>query len=274
MGPSGTGKTEIMKNIVQYLNIPFFQADATAYTKAGYVGKDVNSILLGLLRAANNDLELAQKGLIIIDEIDKKALNANDDVSGKAVLHSLLKILDREVIEVDTDYHNSVLFDTSNLTVALVGSFQELYEAKTKFKNKPIGFTSTLDTNKPKFTLTDEELIKYLGPELFGRIGMKTSTNHLSLKDCIDILTKSDIGQISIAKSDFESRGIKFSCTHDYLVEIAKQGYSQETGARNLNKVARENLRYAYDEIFTRKKVKQLKFTKATAHDPKKFYVE
>lgn len=106
-GPSGTGKTEMMNVITKELGVPCFKADATAYTKEGYVGKSVYSMISGLIEAADGDIEKAQNGILIIDEIDKKASGRKDDVGGQSVLNSLLKIMDRGIIEVNKDYYYS-----------------------------------------------------------------------------------------------------------------------------------------------------------------------
>lgn len=272
-GPSGTGKTELVKIVANRLGVPVFKADATAYTKSGYQGKEVNSMLAGLILAANGDLKKAQKGILVIDEIDKKSSNSKDDVSGKAVLHSLLKIMDRDVIEVDLDHANSVMFDTSDLTIILMGSFDELYKEKQKYKKNPIGFSNTEKEDSQKVRLNEDDFIKWLGPEFLGRIGLVTSTEELKLEDVIKILRKSKISQLRIVEEDLANRGVKLTYTSEYIKEIAKKGSSKETGVRKLNKAVKDNLKYAYEEIMTRDDVKVLKLSKATALDPKKYFL-
>lgn len=273
-GPSGTGKTEIINIIANRLGLPVFKADATAYTKSGYQGKEVNSMLEGLIRSANGNIEIAQKGLLIIDEIDKKSSNSKDDVSGKAVLHSLLKIMDRDVVEVDVGHSNKVLFDTSNITVILMGSFDELYLEKQKYQKNPIGFSSKNEENEPsKIRFDEEDLVKWLGAEFEGRIGVIASTEELCVEDAVKILYKSKISQLKIIEKDLKNRGIKFTYSKGYISEIAKKGLSKKTGVRRLNKVVKDNLKYAYDDILTNDSVKELKLTKHTALDPKKYYI-
>ena len=276
-GPSGTGKTEIINIIANRLNMPVFKADATAYTKSGYQGKEVNSMLAGLLSAANGDLEAAQNGILIIDEIDKKGgdIDSKEGDFDRAVFHSLLKIMDRDVVEVDLPHGQTKLFDTSNITVILMGSFDTLYEKKQMYKSKPIGFDKTIEPEVTTKTRIDEDdLIKWLGSEFEGRIGLITSTDELTLDDAVKILYKSKISQLKIIKEDLENRGIKFTYTSGYVRELAKQGLNKKTGARKLNKTVKNSFKYAYDEILTNPKIKVLKFTKETALDPKKYYTE
>ena len=111
--------------IAKELGVPCFKADATAYTKEGYVGKSVYSMLEGLIQAANGDLVKAQNGILVIDEIDKKA---DKDVAGVDVLYSLLKLMDRDVVEVELSPIKSIMFDTSNLTIICMGAFTEIYD--------------------------------------------------------------------------------------------------------------------------------------------------
>ena len=146
IGPSGTGKTEMINIISKRMGIPFFKADATAYTKEGYVGKSVYSMLNGLITAANDDIEKAQNGILIIDEIDKKL---GDGVSGKDVLYSMLKMMDRDIIELDKG-ERQIPFDTSNLTIIFMGAFADVYKSKEDLANKKsIGFSNP-DTKDEK----------------------------------------------------------------------------------------------------------------------------
>ena len=238
-GPSGTGKTEMVNIISKELDLPFFKANAPDYTKAGYYGKDVPTMLLGLLEAANDDLEKAQCGILIIDEVDKLVSYKGDKGFGKGVLHTLLKILDRDVIEVDVDKHDreKIMFDTSNLTVIFMGSFDELYEEKQQNKKNTIGFSNVLEEEtENEIRLTEEDLIKWMGPEIIGRIGDITSTIELDHKKVLKILKTSKLSQYKIVEQDLADRGIKLVVTKGYLDTIAKKGYSKKTGVRKLNK--------------------------------------
>lgn len=285
-GPSGTGKTEMVNIVSKELDLPMFKANAPDYTKAGYTGKDVPSMLLGLLEAANDDLKKAQSGILIIDEIDKAVSFKGDKGFGKAVLHALLKILDRDIIEVDVDKHQGekVLFDTSNLTIIFMGSFDELYQDKQKeqkqYKKIVVGFNNKIEekceskSDQPKIRLDEDDLVRWMGPEFVGRIGTITSTNELTHKNVLKILKESKLSQLKIIKEDLKERGIELTCTKGYYDEIARIGYSKNIGVRKLNKTVKRSFDIAYDEILTNPKVKLLKLTKKTAQNNKEYYVE
>ena len=279
-GPSGTGKTEMINIISKKLGIPYFKADATAYTKEGYVGKSVYSMLSGLLTAASNDLSKAEHGILIIDEIDKKLSSRSDDVGGTDVLNSMLKMMDRDIIEVDIGHgyaEKKVMFDTSNLTIIFMGAFADLYASKEKDKKRGIGFSTTTEKEekKEKVVITNEDLIKAgMPPEFLGRIPVITSTEELDLEDLVDILYKSKGGAIDEEKEFFKDLGITVKFTGPYMKEIAEKAHKTKTGARNLRKLVRESLAVAYDDILSGKKVKVLKLTKKTALDSKNYYTE
>ena len=273
-GPSGTGKTEIINIVSKYLDIPYFKADATAYTKEGYVGKSVYSMLNGLLDAADGDLEKAQNGILVIDEIDKKAFGSNEDVSGHAVLHSLLKIMDRDVIEIDTGHYSTESFDTSNLTIIFMGAFEEMFRNKKNSKKNKIGFSNEVKENE-NITIANQDFIDFGMPaEFMGRIGELTYTKELKEKDLLEILRKSKISPLKIEKEYFNDMGIKVTFTSSYLKEIVNKSLKSGTGARNLKKLVHESLIDAYEKPFMKKKVKKMRFTKDTVIDPKKYYVE
>ncbi len=276
LGPSGTGKTEMINIISKKMGIPFFKADATAYTKEGYVGKSVYSMFDGLIQSANGNIEKAQKGILIIDEIDKKLSPRKDDVGGVDVLNSLLKIMDRDIIELDTGKQAPFLFDTSNLTIIFMGAFAELYKNKEEAKKTPIGFGTVAEPEKKsKIEITSQDLIKAgMPPEFLGRIPIVTNTEELSLEDLVDILYKSKGGAIDEEREFCKDLGITIKFTNGYMKEIAKKAHETKTGARNLRKLVRESVSTAYDEILSGKNVKVLKLTKKTAIDNKKYYTE
>ena len=187
--------------------------------------------------------------------------------------------MDRDIIEVDIDqYRNEkMMFDTSNLTVIFMGSFDELYKEKKeqqKYKHKTVGFNSVKETEEDsKIRVSEEDLVKWLGPELVGRIGTIASTDELTVKAAIDILCKSKYSQLNILKEDLANRGIKLISTYEYKKAMAKKGLSKETGVRGLNKKIKENVKYAYDEILNKDGAKVLKLSKATALDPRKYFL-
>ena len=272
LGPSGTGKTEMVNIISKRLGIPFFKADATAYTKEGYVGKSVYSMFSGLIQSAGGDIKKAENGILIIDEIDKKLSPRKDDVGGVDVLNSLLKIMDRDIIELDIGKGSPLLFDTSNLTIIFMGAFADLYKSKEEGKNKKIiGFGTVEESKKKeKITVNNEDLIKAgMPPEFLGRIPIVTNTEELELEDLVEILYKSKGGAIDEEKEFCKGLGVTVKFTSGYMREIARKAHESKTGARNLRKLVRESLSDAYDEILSGKDVKELKLTKKTAIDSK-----
>lgn len=278
MGPSGTGKTRMVDIIAKTMNIPYFQADATAYTKEGYVGKSIYSMFERLIETADGDIEKAQNGILIIDEIDKKLTSSRNDNFDKDVLHSLLKVMDRGTIEVDISDSRgkeSVLFDTSNLTIIFMGAFSDLYEKKAKNNSKIIGFDTKPDNdnNKVDESITREDLIKYGVPaEWLGRIGLITFTERLTAKDLVDILNKSKESPLVEEKEWFKDLGVKVTFSKGFKELIAEQTSKTNTGARNLRSLVGEAVKYASEEVLNGNRPKVLKFTKETVKNNKKYY--
>ena len=296
-GPSGTGKTEMMNIISKKMNKPVFKADSTAYTEEGYVGKSVYSMLKGLIEVSNNDLNKAQNGILIIDEIDKKvSKEGKNDVAGTAVLNSLLKIMDRDVIEVDVSREKTINFDTSNLTIVFMGAFSDLYEKKQKDKEEKdkkkkeeaedkkitIGFTAVQEEKKEEKeekkdkSITKQDLIDYgVPPEFLGRISNITYTKDLEEADLIQILKKSNISPLKLEKEFFEDMGIKFNYTNGYIKQLAENCLKRKTGARELKSEVQKSLEKVYEEVLDNPgKVKTLKLTKKTAQDNTKYCLE
>ena len=270
VGPSGTGKTEMVNIVADYLDIPVFKADATAYSKEGYVGKSVYSMINGLVSAAGNDIEKAQNGILIIDEIDKKAGTDRGDVSGEAVLHSLLKIMDRTVIEANNDTYGSFRFDTSNLTIICMGAFSELY--KSRQSTNPMGFESKKEmSDRP---IDKKDLIKYGMPsEFMGRIGNIIFTKEFTFEDIIELLHKSKLSPIKREREWFKDQGVVTVFRKSFYDAIAQRCLSSNTGARDIESLVDESLVNAQDVVLTRKKVKKLIFSADTVNNPQKFSI-
>ena len=296
-GPSGTGKTEMMNIISKKMNKPVFKADSTAYTEEGYVGKSVYSMLKGLIEISNNDLNKAQNGILIIDEIDKKvSKDGKNDVSGTAVLNSLLKIMDRDVIEVDVSREKTVNFDTSNLTIVFMGAFSDLYEKKKKDQEEKekkekekledkkitIGFTAVQEEKKEEKeekkdkSITKQDLIDYgVPPEFLGRISNITYTKDLDEADLIQILKKSKISPLKLEQEFFEDMGIEFKYTNGYIKQLAQNCLKRKTGARELKSEVQKSLEKVYEEVLDNPgKVKTLKLTKKTALNNKEYCIQ
>ena len=204
IGNSGTGKTETIKQISKRLHIPYTIEDATKYTQEGYYGADVEEMIYNLIENANYDINKAQNGIIVIDEIDKKAGHEEHDVSGTEVLKSLLKIIEGTIIKVpnftDQFAEKSINFNTKNIIIIFLGAFSGLSKIRDKRLNtNPLGFIA--HSNNEKTTKTrylKQDLVEYGMPEEFvGRIGTIIEMNDLTKKDLSLILKKS---QLSIFK--------------------------------------------------------------------------
>lgn len=281
-GPTGTGKTEMVNIISKLLDLPCFEADATAYTKEGYVGKSVYSMINSLIDAAEGNVERAQKGILIIDEIDKKIEDSRlDSVSGIDVLYSLLKIMDRGVIEIEMGtpgYRKAIPFDTSDLTIILMGAFENLYNKKINENKSFIGFSDKKDILIPKtdVVVSKSDLLKGGMPaQVLGRIGDVTSTTALTIEELKKILTKSEISALLIMKKYFKDQlNIDLKYTDGYVTGIAKQAFDLGTNARELKPLVRDSIKSAFDYVYSNNNVKTLKLVKETVNDPRKFYVK
>lgn len=279
-GPTGTGKTKLVSIVAEKMGIPYFEVDSTAYTKEGWVGKSVYSMFNRLIEAANGDIEKAQNGILIMDEIDKKLSPKKDDPAGIEVLNSLLKIMDGSKIEIEVGSgpdKQEILFDTSNVTMIFMGAFEELYKEKEMNSKKFLGFELSGETEKKskKTIITSEDLIKAgMPPEFLGRIPVVTNTDELDFEDLVEILYKSKGGAIDQEKEFCKELGVNLTFSSQYISEIAKKAVKSKTGARDLNKIVKESLADAYDKILSGQKVKVLRLTKQTVNDNKKYYTE
>lgn len=214
IGKSGTGKTEIMRQLAKKLGRVFVTEDANEFTQEGYYGRDVSEIVMDLLQEANNDIEEAQKGIIFIDEIDKKAGCATEtrDVSGRGVLNSLLKLVEGKVMKVPApldeweDGPETYDFDTSKLIIFFAGAFDGIDAiAKKRTHSSTLGFSSNSSngtkTGKSTLKYTKEDLIEYGFPEEFvGRIDTIVQMNELSESVLVQILETSKLLQLSHMK--------------------------------------------------------------------------
>lgn len=274
VGPSGTGKTEMINVVADYLDVPCFKADATAYTEEGYVGKSVYSMLNGLVAAADGDIEKAQNGILIIDEIDKKSENDSSGVSREAVLHSLLKIMDRTVIEVSKEHYGSFNFDTSNLTIICMGAFSQLYRKKSN--NNGIGFDNAVKGDDANISISRDDIIKYGMPEEFmGRINKIIYTKNFVLEDIVEILYKSKLSPIKVEREWFKDQGVVTVFKKSFYDEVAKRCISSTTGARNIKSLVNDSLEEAHEEVLMNPgKIKKLVFTNDTVKNPKNFSVK
>lgn len=248
-GPSGCGKTLLAKTLAKILNVPFVIADATSLTEAGYVGDDVEVCLQRLIEVADGDVELAQRGIVYIDEIDKIARTGENrsitrDVSGQGVQESLLKLIEGCEISVPVSAKrkhsngNNVLFNTSNVLFICGGAFEGLFN--TSSQRKSIGF-STYDSNiqdEVHPVLTPEVLVKYgLMPELVGRLPILCALTELGEDDLIKVLTEPEDAITKEYQLLFDKDGVKLTYEDEALREIARLAITKKTGARGLRTI-------------------------------------
>ncbi|MDR1890567.1 MAG: AAA family ATPase [Puniceicoccales bacterium] len=297
LGPTGVGKTYLIKNIAKLIGVPFVKVDATKFSETGYAGSDVDDMIRDLVKASNGNIKLAQYGIVFIDEIDKIAISSNfegRDVSGRGVQINLLKLMEESDVNAysQTDMLSQLRaamnfanggveqkqsINTKHILFIASGAFDKLVDiVKTRIGNKSIGFNFNVSSNDQDEAyeylkkVATADFIKYgFEPEFIGRLPVRVACEALNADDLKNILVSSEGSILKQYEGDFAGYKIKFSADDDALTEIAKLAADEKTGARGLLTILEKILRDSKFELPSTR-IKSIRVTKDFVSDPAK----
>jgi ATP-dependent Clp protease ATP-binding subunit ClpX len=289
LGPTGCGKTLIAKTLAKALDVPFAIVDATPITEAGYVGEDVENVLLKLIRAANFDIEKAEKGIIYLDEVDKIGKKGHNvsitrDVSGEGVQQALLKIVEGTVANVPPKggrkhpYQDFIKIDTTNILFIAGGAFDGIEEIiKHRIESNSMGFGSKIESKNQKRLgeilshVTPDDLIQFgLIPEFIGRFPVSTTLSDLDEEALVSIMLEPKNSVVKQYKKLLEMDNIEIDFSDDALEAIAAKAIKRGTGARALKSVLEEVMLDIMYEAPSLEDVDRIVITKEMVEDREK----
>ncbi len=283
LGPTGVGKTLLAKTLARTLGVPFAIADATTLTEAGYVGEDVENVLLKLIQAADYDIEKAEMGIIYIDEVDKITRKSENrsitrDVSGEGVQQALLKIIEGTVANVPPSggrkhpHQDFIQIDTTNILFICGGAFEGMEKIiEKRVASSAIGFGAKVQSKKELDAMNllqkvePIDLVKYgLIPEIVGRLPVITSLEALSEEMIVEIITKPKDAIIKQYKRLFELDDVVIEFSDDAVLEIAKKAVERKTGARGIRSIMEDTLSDIMYDVPSDHEISHIEITKET----------